>query len=257
MIQLFRKIRQKLITEKKFGNYLLYAIGEITLVVIGILIALAINNNNEYKITRKKEQTYLHGLRSEFQTSRTKLQELIRVNKNNYEGAKKIVEYISDKMPPPTEQQFSELLFHTFAFDIAFNPNNSLLSEMVHSGSLKDISNIELRKRLANWLSTLDDIATQEHELALQREYMLDLFRSDAYSLRTILDQTEVSEKEIGLSQRTKTASNLQLLHSTAFENNILLFILACRATETAHYQPLLEEIDTILELIDVEIKSN
>ncbi len=257
MIQLFRKLRQKLIAEKKFGNYLLYAIGEIILVVIGILIALAINNNNEYRKTRKKEQTYLLGLRSEFQTSSIKLQELIRVNKSNYEGAKKIVEFISDKMPAPTEKQFSELLYNTFAFDIAFNPNNSLLSEMTHSGSLKDISNIELRRRLTNWLSTIDDIAKQEHDLAVQRERVLDLFRSDTYSLRTILDLTEVSDKEIGLSKKASTASNLQLLHSTAFENNVLLFILASRATETAHYQPLLEEINTILESIDSEIKGN
>jgi hypothetical protein len=43
MIKVFRKIRQKMLTENKFGKYLLYAIGEIILVVIGILIALQIN----------------------------------------------------------------------------------------------------------------------------------------------------------------------------------------------------------------------
>jgi hypothetical protein len=47
MIRFFRKIRQKLLTENKFSKYVLYAIGEIVLVVIGILIALSINNWNE------------------------------------------------------------------------------------------------------------------------------------------------------------------------------------------------------------------
>ena len=47
MIKFFRKIRQNLLTENKFSKYLLYAIGEIILVVIGILIALQINNWNE------------------------------------------------------------------------------------------------------------------------------------------------------------------------------------------------------------------
>ena len=47
MIKFFRKIRQKLLTENKFSKYLLYAIGEIMLVVIGILIALQLNNLNE------------------------------------------------------------------------------------------------------------------------------------------------------------------------------------------------------------------
>lgn len=52
MIKFFRKIRQKLLSENKFSKYLLYAIGEIVLVVIGILIALQINNWNE---SRKQE----------------------------------------------------------------------------------------------------------------------------------------------------------------------------------------------------------
>ena len=47
MIKFFRNIRQKLLTENKISKYLLYAIGEIVLVVIGILIALSINNWNE------------------------------------------------------------------------------------------------------------------------------------------------------------------------------------------------------------------
>ncbi|MEJ2113692.1 MAG: DUF6090 family protein, partial [Flavobacteriaceae bacterium] len=50
MIKLFNKIRQRLLSENKFSKYLLYAIGEIILVVIGILIALQVNNwNNERK----------------------------------------------------------------------------------------------------------------------------------------------------------------------------------------------------------------
>lgn len=47
MIKFFRKIRQQLLSNNKFNKYLLYAIGEIILVVIGILIALQINNWNE------------------------------------------------------------------------------------------------------------------------------------------------------------------------------------------------------------------
>lgn len=49
MIKFLRRIRQNLLSENKFSKYLIYAIGEIILVVIGILIALQINNRNEYK----------------------------------------------------------------------------------------------------------------------------------------------------------------------------------------------------------------
>lgn len=54
MINFFRKIRQNLLTENKLGIYLAYAIGEIVLVVIGILIALQINNWNENKKHKKR-----------------------------------------------------------------------------------------------------------------------------------------------------------------------------------------------------------
>jgi hypothetical protein len=65
MIKFFRKIRQRLLTENKFSKYLIYAIGEIVLVVIGILIALSINNWNEHKKTESKIRTSLLALKSD------------------------------------------------------------------------------------------------------------------------------------------------------------------------------------------------
>ena len=59
MIKLFRKIRRNLLNESKFSKYLLYAIGEIVLVIIGILIALNINNKNEI---RKNERKFIFNL---------------------------------------------------------------------------------------------------------------------------------------------------------------------------------------------------
>ena len=59
MIKFFRKIRQKLLVENRFNKYLLYAIGEIVLVVIGILIALQINNWNQYKNNQETLKLYL------------------------------------------------------------------------------------------------------------------------------------------------------------------------------------------------------
>ncbi len=56
MIKFFRKIRQNMIKENKVSKYLLYAIGEIILVVIGILIALQVNTWNEYRKDRVSEK---------------------------------------------------------------------------------------------------------------------------------------------------------------------------------------------------------
>jgi hypothetical protein len=254
MIKFFRRIRQQLLTENNFNKYLIYSIGEIVLVVIGILIALAINNSNQNRVTEEKEQIYLIGLKNEFQTSKLKLSELIKVNGRNFEGAKEILAYMAAKNQPPSEEHFSELLIGAFSSDISFNPNNSLLNEMINSGSLKDISNTELRKNLTNWISTIEDIGNQENELGIQREKVLDVLRTDEMSLRTIFDLTGTSQK-LGLSKAQNRISNLPLLNSTEFENNILAFILTTNAMEEAHYYPLMQDLNTILELIDTEIK--
>jgi len=66
MIKFFRLIWQQLLTQNKFTNYLIYAIGEIILVVIGILIALQINNSNEYRKDRQTEAVYLKELLEDF-----------------------------------------------------------------------------------------------------------------------------------------------------------------------------------------------
>jgi len=73
MVKLFNNIRKKLISEKpsvnRTANYLKYAIGEIVLVVIGILIALSINNWNESNKLAKKETTLLISLQKEIETN--------------------------------------------------------------------------------------------------------------------------------------------------------------------------------------------
>jgi hypothetical protein len=66
MIKFFRQIRYKLMSENKTSKYFKYAIGEILLVVIGILIALQINTWNEERKERNREQAILKNLQLEF-----------------------------------------------------------------------------------------------------------------------------------------------------------------------------------------------
>ena len=65
MITIFRHIRQRLLQENKLSRYLFYALGEVLLVVIGILIALQINNANEARRDRGIEINYLKNLRAD------------------------------------------------------------------------------------------------------------------------------------------------------------------------------------------------
>ena len=65
MIQFFRKIRRGLLSENKFKEYLLYAIGEILLIMIGILLALQVNNWNEGRKNILAEKSYLLGIKQD------------------------------------------------------------------------------------------------------------------------------------------------------------------------------------------------
>ena len=78
MIKFFRKIRQQLLAENKFTKYFLYAIGEIALVVIGILIALQINNWNENNKSRIKELSFLEGIRNDLVIDTVEINKLMR-----------------------------------------------------------------------------------------------------------------------------------------------------------------------------------
>lgn len=82
MIKFFRKIRYNLMEQSKTGKYFKYAIGEIILVVIGILIALSINNWNEGRKEVIKERQLLNNLQGEFKDNLQDLDSIaIEVNK--------------------------------------------------------------------------------------------------------------------------------------------------------------------------------
>ncbi|MAU16125.1 MAG: hypothetical protein CMH46_11370 [Muricauda sp.] len=77
MIKFFRKIRKNLLSENKFSKYLLYAIGEIVLVIIGILIALQINNKNEQRKSENKIVSILKEVQNDLGLDIQKSDELI------------------------------------------------------------------------------------------------------------------------------------------------------------------------------------
>ena len=68
MLRFFRQIRQRLLTDNKFSKYLLYAVGEILLVMIGILLALQVNNWNEARKSRADEIKILANIKKALQS---------------------------------------------------------------------------------------------------------------------------------------------------------------------------------------------
>ena len=148
MIKFFRKIRQKLLTENKFSKYLLYAIGEIILVVIGILIALQINNNNELKKQRAKEVQFLKNLKSDLIFEESELERYIDIRESIVNSAQIALEHFNGK-PIENIQMFN---FHTFNVGIwqEFQRNNNTFLELLNSGNLTIISNDSIKNGLLN-----------------------------------------------------------------------------------------------------------
>ena len=110
MIKFFRKIRQKLLSENKFSKYLIYAIGEIILVVIGILIALQINIWNSKRLENKEERNVLINLKKDFQQNQVSLESVISDNEKYLKSDLNILNFNRDESTIKTEDLFIILL---------------------------------------------------------------------------------------------------------------------------------------------------
>ena len=169
MIKFFRKIRQKLLSENKFSKYLLYAIGEIILVVIGILLALQINTWNQLRIEDKKEVELLNGLKEEFQDNLKALEESISINAKVTQSCKELTQIIrADSFTEKTDR-VDELLIIIGTFN-SFDARTGVSSEIVNSGKVSILKNEAIRVQLGNWLALIVDC---EEDI---------LFRSDNYT---------------------------------------------------------------------------
>jgi hypothetical protein len=82
MLRFFRQIRQRLLTDNKFSKYLLYAVGEILLVMIGILLALQVNNWNEGQKNLKKGHEILVDVKENIEFNNTQFQNDVELNKD-------------------------------------------------------------------------------------------------------------------------------------------------------------------------------
>lgn len=152
MIKFFRKIRKTLLEEGKMGKYIKYAIGEIVLVVIGILIALQVNNWNEKRLEQNKIRQYAKSLIEDLKSDI----EMIEVSQFQADKKHKIIDslriYVSQT--PISELSNTDLFIMTK--DNIYRPykwNRSTLNELKNSGGLSYITNDSLLKKLVAYES--------------------------------------------------------------------------------------------------------
>ncbi len=96
MLKFFRRIRKKLIEENSLRKYLIYAFGEILLIVVGIFIALQLNNWNENRKTHQAQEELLFKLVSDLKYDITKFQKLDSIYANWHGQSEHILQNILD-----------------------------------------------------------------------------------------------------------------------------------------------------------------
>lgn len=161
MIKFFRKIRQKLLSENKFSKYLLYAVGEIILVVIGILIALQINNNNEIRKQQDQELHYLKNLKTDLEMNIEHIDDYIETRKHTIASANAILEHFEGK-PISDYEAFSANTINVYTWRKFFQINNTF-QELMNSGNLALISNDSIKDIYLN-METLYKVMKDEEE---------------------------------------------------------------------------------------------
>jgi len=198
MITLLRKIRKRLISQGNFSSYLLYAIGEIALVVIGILIALQINNWNEARKNKIAEQTILKDLYQEFQLN----QSLIVGRKERLEVAVTENGAYMEKLAGGT-QSFEEMRTYHLKMRTSIvyaQPSLGVINSILSSGELKLVQNDSLKYLLTDWKDRLGAFTEAErshgHFHTKFGEYLSTKLPQNFYN-EVLIDFYDLPKKEL------------------------------------------------------------
>ncbi|WP_053975626.1 DUF6090 family protein [Mangrovimonas xylaniphaga] len=163
MIKFFRNIRKQLAAQNKTAAYLRYAIGEIILVVIGILIALQINNWNENRLEKRSENKILGNLHSEFAENLKDLENINVQLQETINSMEKVFGLFRTEDLPYTSHQLDSLLSQSLNSP-TWKPSDFVLNELKNSGGLSKLGNEDLKRLLFEWsrsFAELQEIQTQ------------------------------------------------------------------------------------------------
>jgi len=253
MIKFFRKIRQKLIAENRVTKYLLYASGEIILVMIGILLALQVNNWNENRKAEEKELKLLIELeddlietKKDLMTDIERIPQLLNVTNALYKSINE--DQISDTDPYKLPQGY--LLVYPILY-----PKLSAY-EAIQSEGISIISNDKLRKEITDFYQLhLNRVAWAEEKLEELNNKVLKpyLIANSAYGsgCKDCVDLYEIYRTNKGTPAQFYILSHAddELLHMLKDNFNWLRVL-------NRRYLALSDTIDEIIALINQEINS-
>jgi len=166
MIKFFRHIRKSLLMENKTGKYFKYAIGEIILVVIGILLALQVNNWNEARKIKAIEQTLLGDLKTEINSNLIALTNVINEHYKSLKAAQELMVY--SRKPREFENiadSTANRLVSTMNQNWTYNPQTGIVNSIISSGQLNYIQNKELKYLIASIEDVTEDAMESSAEI--------------------------------------------------------------------------------------------
>jgi len=179
MIKFFRQIRLNLLSENKegkpvspVGRYMLYAVGEIVLVVIGILIALGINDWNETKKNTLIEYKYLTSMLEDFENNLQKSKDIIIAIEEILPHLTGLLEQSSLEKPSISVDSIN-MAFAKINSMPSYSSTDRIYNNLMGSGDLKLIKSDELKTNLSKYYKFLYilNMVQNTHELELVQSF--------------------------------------------------------------------------------------
>jgi hypothetical protein len=188
MIKIFRKIRQNLLMENKTSKYFKYALGEILLVMIGILLALQINNWNENRKELFNQNKILKTLNAEFIENKITLDSTL-VLLNNISNSLGFVLKNTQEKPKInlSTSQLDSVLLLTIS-NPYWKKSEYTLRNLENSGKLSTLSNENLKKKLYEYSHAITDVNDKDADATIAFNHLLEYYKANG-SLRN-MDET-------------------------------------------------------------------
>ena len=253
MLGFLRRLRRSLIEEGHLKKYAVYAIGEILLVMIGILLALQINNWNESRKTRATEQIYLIALKGEFEENLSEFDRALTENNTKIEAGLQLEKFTGSIARDTSESVLAQFFTATFGIRVDFNPSMSVLEDLVNSGKLGIISSDELRQRLSGWNASVQRIHTQEGRTLVYADKVTG-FIGERGDFRRILSVDVIPQ--LARESKASDPANQEMVKEQSLSNYIMFFIATSRALSERFLEPTKLELLEIISLIEDEIAS-
>lgn len=247
MIKFFRKIRQTLLTENKFSKYLLYAIGEIVLVVIGILIALQLNTWKDENQAKKEELKILKSVYNEMTENLIQFDQIYFMHQKKQNSLKAI---LFSNLNNFSLSQFDSL-GNNYLNSATYNPSFSIYNTLVSSGKIELVTNDSLKYKISNYKDIVADFT--EGELVARkntRDHNWIYFVNSSISAKNRFNLSTRSEKELG----DDLQYYLNEYESPQFQNAMAIILLNMNEIINDG-KNLRTETLSLVEMLETEIK--